>query len=197
MEPLKQHIKKVFATLRGDLKTRRECLTSTEALWESLINTVEQYHCCSRAQEGKTNVAVFRDFPEANEKLQTKLVSTMSLLVDRIQKKMPVLEKTSKAAHTGWQSTWQLLAKQGRHVDVAESVKGTSTEPCLADMLLWLQRLNLLLQQDYAERAWMLESMDFESETLMVGYHSLWLSKQKILQQEIDTIFAYLQFSVG
>lgn len=197
MDPLKLHLKKVFLSLRSDMEIRRECLSSTETMWDNLINTAEQYHCSLRALESNANLAIFLDFPDAVEKLQTKLVSSMSLLFDRIQKKMLALEKISKTVHSGWQSTWELLEKQRRSVDVADTVKDSPTEPSVSDMLLWLQRLNRLIQQDYAERVWMLESADFENEELMLAYRMSWSSKEKILQQEIDTVFAYLHFWLG
>ncbi|KAJ8042156.1 hypothetical protein HOLleu_13145 [Holothuria leucospilota] len=187
MESLRQHLKKVFTSVHQELKIWKECLDSSQPLWESLVNTTEQYHCCQRAEKDHSDVIIFKEFPDATERLQVKLISSLNIVTGKLQKKMMQLDKVSKAVHNEWQSSWQLLSQQSRHVNVEETVRASATEPSVSDMLMWLRRINLLLQQDYAERNWMLESANFEKEDLINHYHSAWISKQKNIQLEIDS----------
>lgn len=180
-----QQLQKSYKILQQCQTTWKETLKQCQEEINSLQNLSEQYTCCN---EAGIDVLLLQ-LPDVREKLLYKI----SLEIDKKLSKLHINMNTLKECcdRISKQYDYSSTISKGLPLDLVTMT--TETLPAFADMVEWLNDIDIMLHHQYWAKKHLLDTytvQKFDSDNFM----KMWNSGNNETTQKVNDALCYVKF---
>nr|XP_033809580.1 uncharacterized protein C1orf109 homolog isoform X2 [Geotrypetes seraphini] len=176
-----QALKKCFRAVEEQQEVWSKTVPEFKPLLGSLSNLAEQLQACQKVAFEHTPL---KAFPDLQQRLSYRLISTMEDVMQRVAEKMTELQKVRDAVSQQVAAVFHVYMQQAEELGVLASLERSAVCPSVADMLEWLQDIERHYRNDYLRRKILLQ-VRYDNLPEIQGLPEVWNAVSEQKQQDL------------